>query len=390
MRLLFLSFSVVIITGCITSGKDHKSAWAALDHAADIDCSPWPKRSKDLRIETIKPVHDAQESMQGFVVSVLTRTANQGQYFLPFKNSIDLDASKSQSIELPRGGKALGGFYLGKRRLVFTALNTSQGVQIELRTIPDNVVRGKTLLANESIEDGFIKSTKGGFWLQYEDRDNSDKLALIQLLAKDHLSVKRVPITLESKPTLVSARGGAYLVWRPDEPKAPLRYRWVSGIGSSGAGGQPGPVLNLPYRIQSQIESWTISSDLDQHMLVVVDGDTLIGQAQLVANSLQLDPGGAILKNSKQLALKDTHTTEPLIVPGDKSPEILMINWIDEESTIARYNLKGQGITRPSYMGIFAKGTKMQWLYKEPRTGTAYFLIKNKIESEWNYSLCAY
>ncbi len=390
MRSLILQVSLVILTGCITSGKDHKSAWAALDHAEDIECSPWPKRSKDLRIETIKPVHDAQDSMRGFVVSVLTRTANRGQYFLPFQNSVDLEPIKAQPIELPRGGTTLGGFYLGKRKLIFTALNTSQGVQIELRTIPDNVVRGKTLLANESIDDGFIKSTKGGFWLQYEDRDNSDKLALIQLLAKDQLSIKRVPVTFESKPTLVSAPQGAYLVWRPDEPKAPLRYRWVSGISSNGGGGQPGPVLNLPYNIQSQIESWTLSRDRDQHMLVLVDGDTLIGQAQLVAASLELGPSGALLKNSKQLALKDTHTTEPLIVPGDKTPEILMINWIDEESTIARYNLKGQGIARPSYMGIFAKGTKMQWLYKAPGKGTSYFLTKNKIEAEWNYSLCAY
>lgn len=387
MRSFWTYFSLVIFTGCFTSGKNHKSEWIALDHAESIECSPWPKRPKDLRIETIKPIYDSKEKLHGFIVSVLTRSASRGQYFLPFQNSVELNLQKSQKIELPRGGISLGGTLFGKRTMIFTAQNTAKGVQLELRSVPDNVVRGKALLASESIDDGFISSTQGGFWLQYED-NNSEKVALIKTLPKDQIEIRRIPIAFDSKPILVSAPKGAFFVWRPDEPKALFKYRWVASL--EGGGGIPGPVSTLPYRIQSQIESWTFGKNKEQYLLVAVDGDTLIGQAQLVVNSIKFGPTGATLATSHQLRIKDTHTTEPVIAPASQTSEILMLNWIDEESTIARYKLNDQGIAKPSHMGIFAKGTKIQWISKDPNEDNVYFLTKNKSDTEWNYSLCTY
>jgi len=243
----------------------------------------------------------------------------------------------------------------------------------------DNVVRAKGGLPGERIEDGRIVRGGQGLWLRFSTPEGIEKIAQIRLFSNDQWDIRLVPGTYETPPVLIPQQKGLYTVWK-EEAKNPLRFRWIP---------LDGPVGNpqeFPYTPDQQIESWTAGTDGSRFYAVVVDGDTLIGQA-----SLKLLMGAMVsnvynIEKVHKLNLRNVHATEPSLVHAKGQTEALLMNWIDEESTIARYTMMEDTVPQPRFSGIFPKGTKIQ----ETMRGNerSFFLAKNKVEAQWNIYLC--
>lgn len=375
----FFIIWVCFISGCVTSEEEPKSSWYVLDKADKIDCRRWPKRDKDLRIDSIKTDVDQMGNLRGFSVTVLTRTANKAYYFQPFANRAVINLDDARPLELPRKAILLGSFQQGRRRYVLAAQNVAQGVQFELRTMGDNVVRAKALLNGETMEDGKVFRSPNSEWVRFASSDGAEKIAQIQWLPKEQIRVRLIPGSYDSSSVLLGHPKGLFVVWKED-PSSTFRVRWIPSEGVVGA------PQNVPFQLEQQVESWTAGLEGDRFYLVVVDGDTLIGDANLKVLAGKVDINGYNYEKISKYVLKNVHATEPVVVSRMGRPEVHLMNWIDEESTIARYKIGEKGVSAPSYAGVFPKGTKIQ----ESLRGKdqSFFIAKNKIESQWNFYLC--
>jgi hypothetical protein len=378
MKKIFMVFMWFII-GCVTSEVEHKSNWYVLDKADKIDCQRWPKRDKDLRIESIKSDVDQFGLIRGFSITVLTRSANKAYYFQPFGNSPSLNLEDAQPLELPRRTILLGSINQGKRTYVLAAQNVTQGIQFELRNMGDNVVQSKTLLKGEKIDDGRIVRSVNSDWIRYTSPDGSDKIAQIQWLTKGQMGIRLVAGTYDSAAVLLAKSKGLFVLWK-EEPANTFGLRWIPSDGVVGAPQQ------IQFQLDHQVESWTAGLDGDRIHLVVVDGDTLIGQAYLKVMTGKITLNTYNYNGIIKTVLKNVHATEPVVAKRKGQAEVHLMNWIDEESTIARYKIGENRLHTPSYAGVFPKGTKIQ----ESIGGKeqSFFIAKNKIDSQWNFYLC--
>lgn len=376
---LIISLFLLFISGCVTPDAGHKSNWYAIEKAEQIDCQKWPKREKDLRIESIKPSIDHLGNLQGFSVTTLTRTASKAHYYSPFNDKKEIDLEKLTSLELPRRAVFLGTLTHLKKRFVLAAQNTSQGIQIEARSLGDNVIRSKGLIKGEAIEDGRIVSAQQAYWLLYSTPDGAEKIIQVSFLPKNQLFLRAIPGSYEGSPVILPDPKGIFIVWK-DETKPIFRFRWVPLSGPAA------PPQTIALKIDQQIESWTAGTDNSRHFLVVVDGDTLIGQAQVKVLAGRFTLNSYIAERSQVIGLKNIHATEPVIGNKKGQAEAYLMNWIDEESTIARYKIGASSQQQPSYAGVFPKGTKIQETLKAG--DQSFFIAKNKVDAQWNFYLC--
>src|SRR5690606_20573578 len=112
---------------------------------------------------------------------------------------------------------------------------------------------------------------------------------------------------------------------------------------------------SLDIAATSQVESWNAAGHGGGYYLAVVDGDSLIGQSDLKVSFFNWNEGSAPVRWTKGTPLKDVHVTEPFFLASDRGLEAMVLKWIDEESTIARYKVAANGLGKPEYSGIFPK-----------------------------------
>jgi hypothetical protein len=146
--------------------------------------------------------------------------------------------------------------------------------------------------------------------------------------------------------------------------------------------------MPLDIDAQSQVESWSAAQFGGGTYLAFVDGDSMIGQADLKISYVNSVDGATAVKWTKASPLKDVHVTEPVFLASAKGLEVLLLNWIDEESTIARYMVAGGTVGKPAYSGIYPKGARIVDAFTGESPDDLYVVTRHRDDTRWAFNIC--
>lgn len=181
-------------------------------------------------------------------------------------------------------------------------------------------------------------------------------------------------------------RGGLLLSFRSSKDSRHLKTIWIQEKEATDHRfkASPGAILNLG----ESVEAWTVGLSDEGAILAAIVGDSLVGEASLRVGKIDLASKNGALKFIGRSDLKDIHATEPSIIQTARWPEVLIVNWVDEESTIARYIVHGEDISKPLFSGLFHKGTRIVGQLSPKDPSHVLVLTRHRVESRWVYQIC--
>lgn len=379
----FLPIVLVACTlGCQTFAGRNKatSGWYALEKAEAVKCSSWPLRERDLQLDELAFIRAPRP---GFLATGLKRDASPLTYYTPFKGSSQIDADDFAAFDLGRQAVILGAASTGQQTAVIVARNSAAKATLEVRALQNNVVKAKAELGGFNVVDGWTAVSQGGVYVAYKSEDNLYHLAFLATRG-GKLALHIVDVTYKDRPAVLTlpSRPGALVVWKEGETGRPFR---VAAAPEDGTIGAP---MTLDIDVVSQTESWSATAQPGHDYLAFVDGDSLIGQAELKIAAFAWGDGAPHVQGTRTAPLKDVHVTEPVFLAGGKGLEVLLLNWIDEESTIARYMVAGSTLGKPVYSGVYPKGTRIVEAFTGDSPDDLYVLTRNRDDNRWAFQVC--
>jgi hypothetical protein len=144
----------------------------------------------------------------------------------------------------------------------------------------------------------------------------------------------------------------------------------------------------LDVRAENGVESWAATQYGTGYNLAMVDGDSLIGQAELNVTAFDWIDEAASTKWTKGVPLKDVHVSDPVFLASAKGLQVLTLNWVDDESTIARYIVAGGTLGKPVYSGIYPKGSRIVEAFAGDDASETYVIMRHKDDTNWIVQLC--
>lgn len=368
---------------CTTSGShEATSGWSALMRADKVECSTWPLRDKDLQIDDLSWLGGQKP---GFLLSGLRRDASPLHYFAPFDGDETVDPSTFVPLNLGAHAILLGGGSIGNQAVILVAHNNAGKSTFDIRSLPNNVVKYKGDIGSYQVVEGSVAHAKGGLWLSLKSEDNIYHLVHINTQQPAKLSSKALPApTFSDQPKLLGSAtgGGATVLWKEGDSGKPLRLQELTADGGAE------PPVTLDLQVSSQLESWSATAHAGAIYLALLDGDTMVGQAEVKVAAVYHGKTGTSVKWNKAVPLRDTHAQEPTLVATRDGLEVLVLNWIDEESTIARYKVAGASLGKPTYSGVFQKGARILDAFAGPDLKDAFVLTRNRGDKRSAYQLC--
>lgn len=376
------------LSGCtLIHGRKTNSGWVVLEKAASTSCGVWPKQEQDLSVNDLTLVRGKQKAI---LSAGMKRDGSPNYYFLPWKDDVDVSANEMQPLKLGRNSVLLGGTWLGGKPVVDVAYNTmgkdgNERASLEVRNVKDNVVRFKSELIPSQLVNGSVVASGDVHWIVYKKEDSDYGVARVAF-AKEKGALTPVNLlTFKERPVLMAAPGGkgeALVVAKEGEAAKPFQVRKIT------ADGQPSNPVALDVPVRNGVESWTAVQYGTGYNLAMVDGDSLIGQADLTVAAFDWVDETAVTKWSKGVALKDVHVSDPVFLASAKGLQVLTLNWVDDESTIARYIVAGGTIGKPVYSGIFPKGSRIVDAFDGNDAGDTFVMMRHKDDTSWIFQLC--
>ncbi len=354
-----------------------------LRKAENARCAPWPKRDQDLQINELNVILGPKK---GLLASGLKRDASPQNIYVPFTDDPQIDAADLLTINVGRNGLVIGGTTFGGRPAAVVVQNVGENKSaLEVRTVTDNVVKFKGDLANVNVIEGSVVQSKGGLWIAFKSEENEYRVSFLDMRKPTTPVLKAATgIKLSDRPELVAqaTRPGIVVVWKEGETGRPFRAEQLTeDLGPSSAS-------SLDVEVKDTVESWTAIQHSGSYYLAVVEGDSLVGQAALKLSQIGWGDGSPTVKAMKPVEIRDIHVSDPVFLVSAKGLEVLLLNWVDEESTIARYMVAGGMIGKPSYSGIFPKGTRVAHAFTGQDPGDRFVVTRHKSADQWSFNIC--
>lgn len=380
MRSLLTLIWLVTVTACTTgSGQNVVSGWAVLGQAGKTDCAIWPLRPNDMLLERVIIVPGERH---GFLASVLNRESTHVHYWAPFAGEAKLAAADFLNLELGRGAQPLGGSWIDGQAVVVVLRKGSNRASVEVRTIHDNVVRFKADLGDLPVAEAKLIVGPDAFWGLLQLEGGEFRLFRLPGTLKEQQGFKWVDgFSPRERPIILpAANGAAVAVFKVGEAGKAFELHVLDAAGGFG------PPIPVDVNAQNQVESWSAKLDGNGLYLAFVDGDSLLGTADLRVGAF--DWNGSMLRPRwvKSDSMSDEHATEPVFLRTAKGLEVMVLKWIDEESTIARYFVTGGGLGKPVYSGVFPKGSRIVDGFEEDED--AWLIVRSRGEVQWTFRLC--
>ena len=392
MRAVFLTLPVAWAMACTTGGQgDIISKWHVLQGATQLTCENWPRRDRDLQIDDIGVI---KGGTPGFLVSGLRRDGQPLQYFTPFDNDVKIDPDRRVELTFGRGAILAGGIS-PKSGVIDAVVVRGVGAdpqvetRVELRAIPSNLLVAQASLGASSVSEATVHRSGQGAYVVLKTDGHQFRLAYVDLSKPARPRVTAVAgFASGERPVLAvdPNRRGGWAVWREGDSQGSLRAMALEGERSISS------VMTLDLQVSGDIEAFSAYNGGDQLLVAWIEGDSLVGQAELKVALLQRTPkGNQGLKRRwlRTVALRDVHASDPVFLRTAEGPEVAMLNWIDEESTLARFAIGPSSLGRPTYTGIFPRGARVLDTFPENAAATdSYVLIRYREGEQWRHRLC--
>ncbi len=378
---------LLIPTSCAFNSKV-ESEWATLQSASNVSCKPW-KRNDDVL--SVKSIDIFNGKPQGFLTSVALRNGQSALEYADFKQSLSVSPMVRRNFGTRTG--LVSGFGDSQAIYAVVSKNLKEGSKLEIRTMPDNVVRYTAIGLPVNIRSLEVYPAKNGAWLSF--RAGHPDTAVEELgyqfaylptkLNQQDIRLTAVPSqpidTFQAQIISNPNHLNALVVWKPKGQSH--RHFNIAEIS-------PGkkPVFEpkeVDVSAEHEIESWTAGAAKEGLTLSYVDGDSLIGQANLKVVKLSWDQQYATTEWLKSKSLLNEHVSDPVWVSGSNKGFILIPKWVDNESTIALYHVGNQGFENAEAVGVFPRGLRVVDAFWDD---DIYALIRFRENQEWQFQLC--
>jgi hypothetical protein len=388
MKLVSLSILVVALSGCtLLHGRKTNSGWVVLEKADDASCGVWPKQEQDLAVNELIL---ARGKPKGILSSGLKRDGSPNYYFAPWKDDVDFDAEQLVPLKLGRNSVMIGGASLGAKPVFDVVFNTrdkngNAKSSLEVRNVKDNLVRFKGDLGGDAVQNGSLVVAGDVHWIVYKKDDADFGAARLGFVKEKGAIVPVTGLAMKDRPVIVPAPGGkgeALIIYKEGDDPKPFKVRKI------GVDGKVGLPSSLDVTVDNGVESWTATQSGGAYYMALVDGDSLIGQADLKVTAFDWVDEAAAAKWTKSVAIKDVHVSDPVFLNSAKGLQVLTLNWVDDESTIARYVVAGGAVGKPVYTGIFPKGSRIVDAFAGNDAGDTYAIMRHKDDTSWIFQLC--
>lgn|GEM_PF-6542428 len=378
MKLIYL-FSALYICGCQSlQTTKTKSNWYQLQQVSKSDCFSWPLREGDLRIDHVIPV---KGSKSGLLVSGLRRNSSPFAYFAPFQTDKP-EPEDFESFQLTQGEQLIGAHSGQGQLIIASAINGDSGSKLVLQSLTAKRVLLEHNFSSQEILDGELISSRNGFWLLLKTSNHRSN-AVFVALNNGRYTVH--PISSQSwpnHPTLIpsGAEATALVVWLDDDSPPKIHTQALRESGSV----MPESILRNGIR---DLEVYAATARDQRLYIGLVEGDTMVGEAHLRVNVFRLADTGFTLEKSVKFALNDVHTSAPLFLDASGGLELVLLNWIDEESTIARYQIGSLLGSKPRFSGVFSTGMRIMGHLASPTEGD-FVVTRHRSGPQWTFQQC--
>lgn len=389
---------VLTISGCqIFDKTETLSKWDALQAAQSVECSPWPKPPQDLDVTNVSVLTGKSV---GFVSEGRTRRGEKVRYFTPFDGNIPIKAERHGAIAAPSGTKFLGALEWNGKFFTLTENRGSKPV-LELRQPTSGKLLYMLPYSGPALDQARFLSAAQGFWMAYKAEaqeeqsieDQPSEIAYITGLGQGStLVMTRFPgVKFNGKPMLVKTKDPQEIlaVWldtgvASTVEKPAFKVRLLKSDGTA----SPEHVLKIP--LNEEVERWSAFSQGSLGYLAYVDGDTLMGNGSLRIAAFEWEKNLAKVHWVKAKSLMNEHTAEPLWISKGKDAYILLLKWLDGESTLAAYKVSPEDVANLGTFGVFKEGTSLLSTFENPKSRRLTGLIRSRKGPLQEFALCRF
>lgn len=379
-----LIFVVFFPTSCVlTEQKILRSQWADLNEAREIECSIWPERANQLRIEDISPF--INDNIHLFLVEATSRSGRPFRYLAHSKTD-SINSRFKGDIVWPDKSRFLGNGIVKGRNVVLLAIEGSQDkIQLELRDAAKNFVIARSLEIDPDtyLSDAYFNDS--GFVLTA--RKSVEEVAIVD----QEFTIHRYLIKGNSLDKISSRRE-----WNGDEPHFYKKNGsktdeflgiWFDRKGDSGSPNgifrlvdipsnfKNRTIKNLELKLEGQVDSWSSVQFGDKIILSIVSGDTLLWEDAKL-NIFEITTLGSV-KRLVSHPIHDRHVGDPFLLAGSDDVFILLPQWLDYESTAGLYRLGTDSLEHLANYGVFSVGSSIKQAFTD-RLGQRVFLIYDR------------
>jgi hypothetical protein len=378
-KILVIAMLNALLIGCSFGKSDTKSDWIVLEKAESVACSTWPKRAKDLEISEIS----FQTSSSSFLVKGTNRNTSRFSYELQFDNDEDVDPQDRANFEIGRSAQIAGLVKVGGADQ-FVVFEDRQGkTQVEFRNTASNTVELSFATNERQLTPLGIYPSNFGVWISYKNADQ-----VVRFVFVDHRIGKNAKpvfssLNFSDAPKVnVSEADGRIILTTVDD-----RQKTKFSIVSIDIKGKASEKMAVTTNVTYQIESYATYFNNGNFYIAYVDGDSLVGESTLKLVKAGIEGGAVETKWTRQSSLRNVHVNEPVFVYSKKGLELLVLKWVDEESTIARYMVTADGLGKPTYAGVFKRGSRIMDAFSVD-AGRAFAVTRSKGSDNWEFLVC--
>lgn len=371
---------------CVTAKKDVPlSAWRALDDAGEVECETWPLGEKDL---AVRGLHVLETSPPSILAEIVRRDGKPALQMATVGNSAKIDRDKVKSIILGRSSTVVGGSTLGKKNFVAVLQRDGSKSVLEFRSLPDNVLIGKSQANLPEADSGALIKVGESFGLLLQISETEAAVAMVRVdSAKRTLNLKTIAEARKLRsPEFVASGGKAYLlslgssklVAEASDAKSAQTFSTPVNLFEISESGKVESVNTSALTTAAEVESWLALSSGGSLRIGAIEGDSMVG-----ASSLRVWQGE---KEIGMQTLQDLHVSDLHALSTKVGKKFSFLGWIDEESTLYVFDA-GPKVLQAKTSGVFKKGTRAvaSTLLTD---GHPLVIFRQKADDGWAYQAC--
>ena len=377
-KILVIAALNVSLLGCSFGKSDTKSDWIVLENADSVACSAWPKREKDLDISEIS----FQGSTSSFLVKGTNRNTSRYTYDLKFDDDEDVDPQDRPNFQIGRSAQVAGLVKMGAADH-FVVFEDRQGkTQVEFRNTATNVVELSFSMNERQLTPLGVYPSNFGVWISYKNADQVNRFVFVDQRAKKNAKPVFVGLSFTDLPRVnLSEADGSIILTVIDRQKTKFSVFTIDVTGKASE------AMSVTTKVTYEIESYATYFNNSNFYIAYVDGDSLVGESSLKLLKAGIEGGSVAAKWTRQSSLRNVHVNEPVFVYSKKGLELLVLKWVDEESTIARYMVTADGLGKPTYAGVFKRGSRIMDAFSV-EAGRAFAITRSKGSDNWDFLVC--
>jgi hypothetical protein len=373
-KLLNLVICVVlsgVITHCASTPKPEKPkespTWSLLKNVPEVACESLPIRETDLDYQKI----EYSSAIESLLVKARSRKGRAVYYRLPYTAFGAPDLQLIQPLKVSNEETLIGAGQVYKSPYIALGKNVETDSKISIK-MPTEV--GTTLATGappHAIEDISFSPGDGGFWtlskqMEFVEEPSAldDRPSQIHFfkVQKNTIASRSFNFQMVGRTQLLTYnQKHAVAIWLDEgtssQPKpGKFKMRLVSSKGAFS------PEVALTDNAK-RVEQWSAVATKDGVLLATIEGDSVMGEANLKVSKIVLGAKGVQIAWQKTKSLTNEHVGDPVWITHKNSVYIYLPKWLDSESTLSLYRVTDKDVSSIGSVGIFSEGTTFQSIF---------------------------